>query len=205
MKTEIYSVFPACGKSWIFDNQDRLGISVLDSDFSQFIWCMRKRTEKEAQEFIARAVANGRAYNKLSDIQNVYDEVLLLRNPEFPGNYIQHIKEKLGTCEYLFVSSHEEVRSALKAAGLPFTLVYPEKQCLAEWVGRHYMCGLSGKNRFPIKTLIDNWYKWIEQCDLDDGASCKIRLGFGQYLLDGLACSNAELAYIVKDMRQSTM
>lgn len=135
----------------------------------------------------------------------MYNEVLRLRNPEFPENYIRHIKEKIGTCEYLFVSSHEEIRSALKAAGIPFTLVYPEKYCLTEWVGRCYMRELNGNNGFPIKVLIDNWYKWIEQCDLDDGASCKIRLGFGLYLLDGLACSDADLALTVKDMRLSAM
>ena len=37
----------------------------------------------------------------------------LVRNPEFPNNYIQHIKENIGKYEIIFVSSHEEVRKAL--------------------------------------------------------------------------------------------
>ena len=32
------------------------------------------------------------------------------RNPEFPDNYIQPIKENIGKVDYIFVSSHKEVR-----------------------------------------------------------------------------------------------
>ena len=38
--TKIYSVFPACGKSWLYDHQEEFGIKVLDSDSSYFshVW-----------------------------------------------------------------------------------------------------------------------------------------------------------------------
>lgn len=186
METQIYSVFPACGKTWIFQNQEKFGIKVLDSDSSEFSWCMRKRTEEEAKEFIKQAIAEGQPYAKLSDIERVHTEVLRLRNAEFPANYIEHIKEKMGTCDYIFVSSHEDVRSAMKESGIPYTLVYPDKKCLAEWVGRCYLREQKGTQGFPIKVLINNWYKWIDQCDNDDGAEDKIRLGAGEYLKDYL-------------------
>jgi predicted nucleotidyltransferase len=36
------------------------------------------------------------------------------RNPNFPKNYIEHIKENIGKYEFILVSSHKEVRNALK-------------------------------------------------------------------------------------------
>jgi hypothetical protein len=35
------------------------------------------------------------------------------RNPDFPKNYIEHIKSNIGKYKYIFVSSHKEVRNAL--------------------------------------------------------------------------------------------
>ena len=36
MNTKIYSVFPACGKTYLFENQDKYGLKILDSDSSEF-------------------------------------------------------------------------------------------------------------------------------------------------------------------------
>ena len=37
-ETVIVSAFPGVGKSWCFDNQDTLGLTILDSDSSNFSW-----------------------------------------------------------------------------------------------------------------------------------------------------------------------
>ena len=50
-----------------------------------------------------------------------------VRNPEFPKNYIQHIKDNIGYYEIILVSSHKEVRDALIENCLFFYLVYPPK------------------------------------------------------------------------------
>ena len=45
-----------------------------------------------------------------------------VRHPEFPANYIEHINDLMGKVDYIFVSSHQDVRNALTAAlhlGLP--------------------------------------------------------------------------------------
>lgn len=49
-----------------------------------------------------------------------------VRNPDFPNNYIKHIKENIGRVDFIFVSSHKEVREALDNAGIEFYLVYPD-------------------------------------------------------------------------------
>ena len=65
------------------------------------------------------------------------------RNPEFPNNYIEHIKENIGKVDIIFVSSHKVVRDALSESGLNWSLVIPKKECLSSWVGRAYMKGSS--------------------------------------------------------------
>lgn len=47
-----------------------------------------------------------------------------VRNPDFPSNYITHIKQNIGKYKKIFVSSHDVVRKALVENGIPFTLVY---------------------------------------------------------------------------------
>lgn len=59
------------------------------------------------------------------------------RHPDFPQNYIQHIKDLLGTADIIFVSSHKEVRAALVEAGVPFMLVYPKRNAKAEFLARY--------------------------------------------------------------------
>ena len=47
-----------------------------------------------------------------------------VRNTEFPKNYIEHIKENIGKYEFIFVSSHKDVREALLNECIFFYLVY---------------------------------------------------------------------------------
>ena len=134
-KTKIISAFPACGKTYAFEKLNNNGYIVLDSDSSQFSW-------------IERDILDG---NKIK-----------VRNPEFPDNYIQHVKENIGNVDYIFVSSHKEVRDALIKNNLYFTLVYPGRKMKAEWVGR---CFLRGSDEKFCRTIADNWDKWIDEME----------------------------------------
>ena len=46
MKTRVYSVFPACGKTWLYEHQEDYNLKILDSDSSQFSW-LRINGQKE--------------------------------------------------------------------------------------------------------------------------------------------------------------
>ena len=94
MNTKIYSIFPACGKTWLYEHQEDYGLKILDSDSSEFSW-------------IRCYDAYGRPTTKL-------------RNPDFPNNYIKHIKENIGKYDCIFVSSHKSVREALNAEGIDY-------------------------------------------------------------------------------------
>ena len=50
------------------------------------------------------------------------------RNPHFPQNYIDHIKQNIGKYKYIFVSSHKEVRDALLDNCILFIRLIVEKR-----------------------------------------------------------------------------
>lgn len=162
MKTKLLSVFPACGKTWIYEHQKELGISVLDSDSSQFSWMYRKRTPEEIEElkeYWEQNFKNFMTWEKYANM--IKDDEIRVRNPEFPDNYIEYIKEQLefDKYDYIFVSSHESVRKALNEEGIDFIIVFPKRKLKNEWTGR---CYLRENNGFPLSVLADNWDKWID-------------------------------------------
>lgn len=170
-QTKIFSVFPACGKTWLTDHQDEYGIMVLDSDSSKFSW---KEVDVEVHGYGTMINGEIRPMTRKTKI----------RNPDFPCNYIQHVKDNIGKYDYIFVSSHEEVRKTMNEAGIDFAIVYPNKTCMNEWIGRCYLRELNGTNGFPIKVLIDNWDKWIDQCAEEGKTHDKIILYSNEHLSD---------------------
>ena len=136
--TIIISAFPACGKTWCVNNlKDKFDMS--DSDSSNFSW-----------------------------VDNITENGTLVRerNPEFPKNYIDHIKSLIGEKDFIFVSSHDVVRNALKENGLPYFLVYPDNtsdnKCL--WTQR--MTGRGSPNNM-ISFVMGNWDNFIEDMKIE--------------------------------------
>lgn len=96
-----------------------------------------------------------------------------IRNPKFPDSYIQHIKENIGKYEYIFVSTHVEVRNALVKSGLYFYLLYPDRSRKDEFVKRYKQRGSSPEF---IKLVSDNWDKWIDECEACDVGCWQVRM-----------------------------
>lgn len=138
MKTKIYSIFPACGKTWLYEHQEDYNLKILDSDSSNFSW-------------IKNYDPYGRPTTKL-------------RNPDFPNNYIEHIKENIGKYDCIFVSSHASVRESLDAEGIDFTIVYPATSLKAEWVGRCFIRDRNGESGCGAEVMYNNWEQWILEC-----------------------------------------
>ena len=103
-----------------------------------------------------------------------------VRNPDFPRNYIEHIKDAINKHEYVFVSSHQEVRDALEKEGIPFTLVYPHRRCLSKWIDRYAKRDFNG---FPLQVLVNNWEKWHDELDAQK-CDKRIILNDDDYLSD---------------------
>lgn len=155
-KTRVYSVFPACGKTWLCEHQDDYGLRILDSDSSYFAWVWECSEDDEC----GIHNPNARKTNE--------------RNPSFPQNYIDHIKCNLESGKYncIFVSSHSSVREALDKEGIEFTIVYPAFSCKAEWVGRCFIRDKNRENGCGAEAMYNNWEQWINEC-VETGATHK--------------------------------
>lgn len=144
MKTKIISAFPGTGKSFYHKNHPE---TTLDSDSSLFSWIYDTDGDK------------------VLDVNNKP-----IRNNQFPQNYIEHIKSNIGKYEYIFVSSHKEVREALVDNCLLFYLIYPDYNDKEIYIERYKQRGSSDDF---IKLIENNWEEWIEE--LEDQESCFIR------------------------------
>ena len=121
----ILSCFPGIGKTYLFNNQEKYGLRILDSDSSNFSWIEKGK-----------------------------------RNPAFPQNYIEHIKENMFKVDVILVSTHKEVREALVANIHPKNLrfVVPPFTDIDVYIERYRK---RGSSESFIKLLSDNWYDWI--------------------------------------------
>lgn len=87
-----------------------------------------------------------------------------IRNPEFPNNYIEHIKSLIGKVDFIFVSTHEPVLRALIENNIYFFLLYPSIDDKSTIIERYYERG-SDKNL--IQTIYDNYERWITVLEVD--------------------------------------
>lgn len=102
------------------------------------------------------------------------------RRPDFPANYIAHIRANLDKVDIILVSSHAEVRRALLEAGIKFALVYPLYDLKEEYRARYAQCGSSPEF---IRVIGLRWEEWQHELLLQRGCT-HIVLGPGQYLKD---------------------
>jgi hypothetical protein len=120
-----------------------------------------------------------------------------VRHPEFPANYIKHIKGLVGEVRIIMVSSHDVVRQALVDAGLEFWLVYPARSLKDEYLQRFRDRGAG--NNFPVALMEKRWDEFMDQLELQEGCSHK-QLETGQHLSDVIAELSEIVGYLVFDV-----
>lgn len=131
--TKIISAFPGTGKTYCYNKYKNTDIKILDSDSSEFSWIKDK------------------------DGNNTKE-----RNPKFPNNYIEHIKENIGKVDIIFVSSHDIVRKALKDNDINYILVYPCVHYKDIYIDRYIK---RGNNENFINFIDKNFEKFINEMD----------------------------------------
>lgn len=94
------------------------------------------------------------------------------RNPEFPKNYIDHIKNNIGVYDIIFVSSHNVVVEALKNNNIDFTIVYPDIELKEDFLERYKN---RGNNESFIKFISEHFEEFVKAID-DDVSLNKIKL-----------------------------
>lgn len=101
-----------------------------------------------------------------------------VRNPEFPKNYIEHVKDNIGQAHIILVSSHKVVRDALRENGIEYVLVYPDKSLKDEYVRRYID---RGSDDAFVKMIENNWTTFIEEIE-SEVFPTKRTLKSGEYL-----------------------
>lgn len=135
--TKIFSVFPASGKTYAAKKLTEEGYKVLDLDSNNY-----SHWYKYENDF----------FIKEQEVQN----------PLFPQNYIKVIEEAIGEYDFIFISTHKEVRDFLENKNIKYSLVYPNHNMKEEWIGR---CYLRGNNHGFCNKLVSNWDQWIKELD----------------------------------------
>lgn len=102
------------------------------------------------------------------------------RNPDFPKNYIEHIKSNIGKVDVILVSTHDEVREELEKNDIKYTLVYPDASLKDEYVERYKDRGSDDKF---IKFISDGWDKMIKNLESEKFPKHK-KLKKGEFLAD---------------------
>ena len=105
------------------------------------------------------------------------------RNPDFPANYIDHIRSNIGSADIILVSSHLEVRQALKNAGISYVTVYPDtaQGTKEEWIGR---CFCRGNDISFLEFLKSSWDKFQQNILNEPFGEELYSLGRAEYLAD---------------------
>lgn len=149
MRTRIISAFPGTGKTFFHEQHPD---TTLDSDSSQFSW--------------VDPDGNG----KRND-----DRLTKQRNPDFPQNYIDHIKENIGKYEFIFVSTHKVVRDALLDNCIFFYLIYPDYRKKDAFLERYKA---RGDESVFVKLLEDNWDTWLKELDFCEFGCKQVRMTY---------------------------
>lgn len=134
--TKIISAFPGTGKTYCCNKYKGTNVKILDSDSSEFSWIKDKNGNNTKE-----------------------------RNPKFPNNYIEHIKENIGKVDIIFVSSHDIVRKALKDNNIDYILVYPCVYYKDIYIDRYIK---RGNNENFINFIDKNFKKFINEMDNED-------------------------------------
>lgn len=155
IRAKIISAFPGCGKSY-FTNKYASSMVVLDSDSSEYSW-----------------------------VKDVNGNNTKERNPDFPNNYMRHIKENMDKADIIFVSSHDVVRKALADNNIEYTSIYPayEEGVKEDFLERYRK---RGSTEAFIDFMDNNWYKFVYEMQKDKSPKIKIELVAGAYITPGL-------------------
>lgn len=117
-------------------------------------------------------------FQNQSDLKVLDSDSSKFDKSEFPGNYIKHIQNHLGKADVICISSHKEVRDALVAQNMIFSLVYPHVRLKDEYLQRFR--GRGDVDGF-IKLIASNWNNWL--LELRNQKHCKhIVLKSGEFL-----------------------
>lgn len=103
-----------------------------------------------------------------------------VRNPDFPQNYIEHIKSCIGEYDIVLVSSHSVVRKALQDNDIKYAVYYPSIHSKETYLDRYKE---RGNSENFISLIAENWDKWIKEIE-EETFPLKVEMNHNKYLSD---------------------
>ena len=158
MPAKIISAFPGCGKTTYYKQWSQYS--------PENVWRSKNNGEQVYQHFNPTVPVGDKILDSDSSLFSwIYDEngnKTDVRDPNFPNNYIQHIKDHLETEDIIFVSSHKIVRDALRENNIDYVLVYPDRDMYAEF---KYRFDARGNSEDFINFILSNWHNFIDEME----------------------------------------
>lgn len=114
------------------------------------------------------------------EIEQLKDKVLV-KNPEFPENFVKRIFQLLKNGKTLLVVPEPLIMDILKRYNLKYVLIYPSKDCKNEYKERLLKRGNSEEFIGWYDMFFDKYYN---QNMADTDAVLKIEMAPGEYLED---------------------
>ena len=160
----VFSVFPGGGKSTICNRAEQYGM---------------KHVGVSAEGFVEPVPVPAGTVPVFDSDSSLFDKEY------FPGNYVEHIKEVLSNYPnvVIMVSSHDNVRKAMAEAGIPYTLVYPQRELKGEYLERYE--GRGSPEAF-VNMMDNKWNDFIDSSE-SDPTQDRIVLSEGEYLVDRIS------------------
>ncbi len=114
------------------------------------------------------------------NIEAVEIEYWMYKDKGLQKEYINDIKNKFGTVDYIFISTDPEGLKLIHSEGFNITLVYPKNELRNEYLDRY----IERDSPYDfIGVFMKYWNPWINE--LKEQTYCKhIVLESGQYLQD---------------------
>lgn len=137
-KTLVISAYACCGKTYATKHfADKY--SILDLNSLDFKYTTRYPNAEEIEAERQHWESTLRLLSTEAYLNKFKNKPILARDPDFPNNYIQNIKENIGKFDIIFVDSDLKVRESLSKSGIDFVTVYPYEDYLTDWIGRMYL------------------------------------------------------------------
>lgn len=160
----VISAFPGTGKSTISNNAEQYGL-------------IKAHVRYDDRDGVCIDLLHD------PDKKPVFDsDSSIFPKDNFPSNYIEHIKGLLRDYPecVIMVSSHDNVRAALRDADIDYILVYPQRELKGDYLERYVE---RGSPEAFVKLMDDKWNDFIDSCESDPSTSKRV-LSEGEYLVD---------------------
>lgn len=125
-------------------------------------------------------------YNKSKNIQILDSDSAFFSKKNFPKNYVEHIKEKIGEVDIIFISSHKEVRDALREENIDFHIFYPSIDRKKEFLENYKNRGSGSIFIKKMSECFETFINGIESEDFNGKKYVWIKKGVLSLIMNGL-------------------